>query len=79
MRGSQHEEREMVDKVKGPVTLQNRRTGEVWLCEDYSQRRVVDGVEFIEVHQPSNGRKVWISAGALVKAKAGGKEFVQNR
>lgn len=56
------------------VTVRNPRTGETWICEDYSQRRTVDGIEFIEVHKPDSQRTVWISAGALVKSK----EVVKN-
>jgi hypothetical protein len=51
------------------VTLKNPRTGEIWICEDYSNRRKVDGSEFVEVRQPGAGRKVWMSLSALVKAK----------
>ena len=32
------------------VTLSNPRTGEVWVCENFDNRRCVDGVDFVEVH-----------------------------
>ena len=51
------------------VVLKNPRTGEIWICEDYSNRRKVDGSEFVEVRQSGAGRKVWMSLSALVKAK----------
>lgn len=51
------------------VLLKNPRTGEVWYCEDYTNRRVVDGAEFVEVNKPDLNRKVWIALDALVKHK----------
>lgn len=53
------------------VLLKNPRTGEVWNCPDYGNRRVVDGVEFVEVYKPGSNRPVWISVAALVKEKQG--------
>lgn len=57
------------NKIDKPVKLSNPRTGEIWICEDFRNRRVVDGAEFIEVHRDGNSRKVWIKLDALVKAK----------
>jgi|SanBayMetagenome_1026888.scaffolds.fasta_scaffold01614_7 hypothetical protein len=51
------------------VTLKNPRTGEVWNCPDYTKRRTVDGVEFVEVFKPGVNRPLWISLAALVKTK----------
>lgn len=62
------EKQRNTNKTKG-LTLQNPRTGEVWICEDYTNRRLVDGVEFIEVHQPGSNRMVWIANAALVKTR----------
>jgi hypothetical protein len=51
------------------VTLKNPRTGEVWICENLNQKRIVDGIEFVEVHKPENSRMVWINLSNLVKVK----------
>lgn len=51
------------------VQLKNPRTGEIWACSDFHQRKIVDGVEFVEVHRPDNARKVWINLTTLVKVK----------
>lgn len=51
------------------VTLSNPRTGEVWVCENFDNRRRVDGVDFVEVHRPDNSRMVWINLENLVKIK----------
>ena len=59
----------MRSKLDKPVKLSNPRTGEVWICEDFRNRRTVDGAEFIEVHRDGSNRKVWIALDALVKAK----------
>lgn len=52
-----------------PVKFSNPRTGEIWICEDVSNRKKVDGKDFIEVCMPNHTRKVWISLDALVKVK----------
>lgn len=51
------------------VNLKNPRTGEVWICENFDQKRNVDGVEFVEVHKPDNLRMVWMNLNNLVKLK----------
>lgn len=48
-------------KTTRQVTLENPKNGELWLCDDFSIRRNIDGVEFVEVHKPDNLRKVWIN------------------
>lgn len=53
----------------GPVQLANRRTGEIWICESYSNRRNVDGVEFVEVHRPDSQRTVWMNLETLERVK----------
>lgn len=58
------------------VTLSNPRTGEVWVCENFDNRRCVDGVDFVEVHRPNNNRMVWMNLENLVKVKD--KKVVQN-
>jgi hypothetical protein len=52
------------------VTLANPRTGEVWVCENFDNRRSVDGVDFVEVHRPDNSRLVWMNLTNLVKVKS---------
>lgn len=52
-----------------PIQFQNPRTGEVWICENFENKRKVDGVDFIEVHRPDNGRMVWMNLQNLVKVK----------
>jgi hypothetical protein len=49
------------------VTLQNPRTREIWICEDFTNRRTVDEETYVEVHQPHTTRAVWMSLHALVK------------
>lgn len=53
------------------VKLKNPRTGEVWVCENFDQRRKVDGVDFVEVHRPDNTRTVWMNLQNLTKIKQG--------
>jgi hypothetical protein len=55
--------------MKKPVKLSNPRTGEIWICENYENRRKVDGAEFVEVHRPENNRAVWMNIESLVKVK----------
>jgi len=52
------------------VTLANPRTGEMWVCENFDNRRRVDGVDFVEVHRPDNSRLVWMNLANLVKTKS---------
>lgn len=52
------------------IEFKNPRTGDVWLCENYTNRRTVDGKDFIEVYKQGNrGRNHWIALDALVKVK----------
>lgn len=56
--------------MKDPkITLKNPRTGEIWICPDFVKRRIIDGSEFVEVHQPGSTRLVWMSLSALTKVK----------
>ena len=55
-------------KIK-TVRLVNNRSGEEWLCDDYSVVRIVDGVEFIEVYKQNSPRKFWMNKSTLNKAK----------
>lgn len=48
-----------------PITLSNPRTKELWICENFQNRRTVDGVEFVEVHKPNDKRMVWMNLSNL--------------
>ena len=50
---------------KQAVTLVNVRNGETWRCDDYRNRRIIDGAEFIEVYNDLVHRKVWINSANL--------------
>ena len=54
---------------KKPLRLVNNRSGEEWLCDDYTQIRNVDGVEFVEVYKENTQRKFWMNKSTLIKAK----------
>jgi hypothetical protein len=54
-----------------PVKLQNPRTGEIWICEDYKNRRNIDGSEFVEVHKLDNTRLVWMKLDQLNRVVKG--------
>jgi len=58
-----------MSKKSKAVKLVNRRTGEVWLCEDYTNQKNIDGIKFVEVYKPENGRKVWMNAENLDKQR----------
>ncbi len=51
------------------MKFENPRTGEVWICDNPENKKVIDGVSFIEVHKPDNFRRVWINRSILVKKK----------
>lgn len=58
------------NKAMKPVKFSNPRTGEIWICEDVSNRKKVDGVDFIQVHLPDRvSRTVWIALDTVVKVK----------
>jgi hypothetical protein len=46
--------------VKKPysVTLVNPVTTEEWICEDYNDIRIIDGVEYVKVRKPIMQRTV---------------------
>lgn len=39
-------------KSSKPVKLENRLNQEVWLCEDFSNVTLIDGVEYVKVYKP---------------------------
>jgi hypothetical protein len=51
-----------------PVKLVNPRTGDIWLCEDYNARRLIDGAQFVEVYKPNTSRRVWMNLDQLNRA-----------
>ena len=56
-------------KIK-PVRLKNILSNEIWICEDYTKTRTVDGVDFIQVHRESNVQATyWINKHSLAKTK----------
>lgn len=54
---------------KKPIRLVNNRSGEEWICDDFSTVRYVDGVEFIEVYKENTPRKFWMNKSTLNKIK----------
>lgn len=56
------------------VKLRNARTGEIWICEDYTVRRAIDGAEFIEVHKPDSSRTMWINANSVERVSENTKK-----
>lgn len=58
-------------RIKKPIKFASiRNSDEIWICEDFSQRKRIDGHEFIFVHKPDQpNRKFWINLNGLVKAK----------
>lgn len=52
---------------KKSITFENPRTGEIWICENPENKKIIDGVSFIEVHKPDSFRTVWINRSFLAK------------
>lgn len=50
---------------KKAISFKNPRNGEIWICEDFKQKRKIDGVDFIEVHKPENTRMFWMNLSKL--------------
>ena len=50
-----------------PVTLVNPINSEEWLCEDYTDIRFIDGVEYIKVRKPHMRHSVSMRKEALHK------------
>ncbi len=55
--------------VKKPysVTLVNPVNSEEWICEDYNDVRVIDGVEYVKVRKSSMQRTVLMRKDVLRK------------
>lgn len=62
-------------KIK-PVRLKNLRTNEIFICEDYSNIKVIDGVEFVQVHKEDNQRMFLMNKEHLVREKT---DFTKTR
>ena len=54
-------------KKTQPVTLVNPINSEEWLCEDYTDIRFIDGVEYIKVYKPHMRHSVSMRKEALRK------------
>jgi hypothetical protein len=50
-----------------PATLVNPINSEEWICEDYSDTRFIDGVEYVKVRKPIMQRTVLMRKDALRK------------
>jgi hypothetical protein len=55
--------------VKKPysVTLVNPVNSEEWICEDYNDVRVIDGIEYVKVRKPIMQRTVLMRKDVLRK------------
>ena len=55
--------------VKKPyfVTLINPVNSEEWICEDYNDIRIIDGVEYVKVRKPIMQRTVLMRKDVLRK------------
>ena len=62
-------ENEMLKSKNKPVRLKNIRTNEIVICEDYNNIKVIDGVEFVQVHKEGNPRTFLMNKEPLVKIK----------
>lgn len=70
---NKHTPQRQVVKKPVPVTLENPVTQERWICEDLNDNKMIDGVEFIFVHQPlalgNPNRKFLMRKDALKRVK----------
>ncbi len=55
------------EKKSHPVTLVNPINSEEWICEDYTDIRVIDGVEYVKVRKPHMRHSVSMRKEALRK------------
>jgi len=54
-------------KIPQPVTLVNPVNSEEWICEDYTDTRFIDGIEYVKVRKPIMQRTVLMRKEALRK------------
>ncbi len=53
------------EKKTQPVTLVNPINSEEWICEDYTDIRIIDGVEYVKVRKPHMRHSVSMRKEAL--------------
>ena len=53
------------EKKSQPVTLVNPINLEEWICEDYTDIRIIDGVEYVKVRKPHMRHSVSMRKEAL--------------
>lgn len=58
-----------VKKIPVRGFFENPVNQEKWVCEDINDIKVIDGVEFLQVHKPENNRVVLMRKDALKKVK----------
>lgn len=58
----------MKNKINS-VVLKNSRTGEIWVCDNYTVRREIDGAQFIEVHKSDSTRTMWININSVERVR----------
>ena len=54
---------------KKPTRLVNDLNSEEWICEDYSDVKFIDGLEYIKVHKPEQSRNFLMRKDVLRKKK----------
>lgn len=55
------------EKKPQPATLVNPINSEEWICEDYTDTRFIDGIEYVKVRKPIMQRTVLMRKDALRK------------
>ena len=55
------------EKKPQPATLVNPINSEEWICEDYTDTRFIDGIEYVKVRKPIMQRTVLMRKEALRK------------
>ena len=55
------------EKKTQPVILVNPINSEEWICEDYTDIRIIDGVEYVKVRKPYMRHSVSMRKEALRK------------
>lgn len=58
-----------------PVRLRNIVNNQEVICDDYSNVRIIDGQEFVEVHVENQSRKFWLNKTPLEKVKEKSKKY----
>lgn len=42
------------------AVLENPLNSDIWYCKDYSQTKVIDGVNYVTVHKPENEERTYL-------------------